>query len=614
MAGKQYRIYKITNSKGKSYIGLTSQTIQVRKLQHFRKAWKESTYNHPFYNAIRKYGKDDFTVTLVKDNLTLEQANKEESEQIAFYGLSNLYNLSKGGDHDASDGGKLFWERIRADSEAYKTYIANLKASLQGRDPKCADPLKKYWRDNPRKFYEHRRRMTRLAAKVNKLKHVHLPAREALTLKETLIRKHKPELWRSITIKKGYAERNNEDARNTAISKGKKEYWDNLKSDPVAFQKHKDQQKEKRYFDPEKRLTDKAFRVVTYDIINAGPKNRFMCSDRIVSNSAGRLIQLQNLPQNHIADLQGARDMVAYNDYDLLTTVYDDASSILSQLIRTAFIAPEGMTFSVADFSAIEARVIARLAGEQWRLDVFATHGKIYEASASMMFGVPIGSVTKGSDLRQKGKVAELALGYQGAVGALAKMGGEKMGLSVEDMTLIVKKWREANPAIVGLWKNLETCAVRCIKTGKTIESKHWGLTFAKEHGAMTILLPSGRKLFYRKPSLTENKWGQETIRYKGMDQTTKQWVWVDSYGGKLTENVVQAIARDLLFTSMLRLREHGFKIVMHVHDEVVCEIPKDDQDDCLARICKVMGEPIPWAEGLVLTADGYNTEYYKKD
>jgi DNA polymerase len=329
---------------------------------------------------------------------------------------------------------------------------------------------------------------------------------------------------------------------------------------------------------------------------------------------AGRLVQLQNLPQNHISDLQEARNVIASGDYDHATMLYDDVSSILSQLIRTTFIAKPGFTFAVADFSAIEARVIAWLANEKWRLDVFNTHGKIYEASASMMFNVPIESVTKGSDLRDKGKIAELALGYQGALGALTKMGGEKMGLSDMEMTAIVKKWRKANLSIVDLWKDVETCAIRAIEKKSTIISKYRNLEFSCDGEVFTIKLPSGRKLYYQKPSFSTNKWDQKSIKYKGMDQVTKQWIYVDTYGGKLVENIVQAIARDLLAYSMLKIDRAGFEIVMHVHDEVVCEIPEENQETHLEKMCYIMGQEVPWALGLPNRADGYLTEFYKKD
>lgn len=330
---------------------------------------------------------------------------------------------------------------------------------------------------------------------------------------------------------------------------------------------------------------------------------------------AGRLVQLQNLPQNHISDLEQARSAFASGDYDLVTMLYENVSDTLSQLIRTAFIAKPGHTFAVADFSAIEARVIAWLANEKWRLDVFSTHGKIYEASASMMFGVPIEKIDKGSDLRTKGKIAELALGYQGALGALKKMGGESMGLTDSEMEDIVKKWRNKNPQITKLWKHVEAAAKRAIKTRKkVILSRFRNLEFEYDGNVLTIQLPSGRKLFYQSPAMTTNRFGQESIKYKGLDRVTKKWWWVDSYGGKFVENIVQAIARDLLADSMLRLDENGFDIVMHVHDEAICEIPEENSDELLDEMCDIMGTEVPWAEGLPLVADGYVTPFYKKD
>ncbi len=330
---------------------------------------------------------------------------------------------------------------------------------------------------------------------------------------------------------------------------------------------------------------------------------------------AGRLIQLQNLVRNHLENLEMARTITASGDYDLLSMLYDDISSVLSQLIRTAFIAKPGHTFPVADFSAIEARVIAWLANEKWRLDVFNTHGKIYEASAAMMFGVPIEQVTKGSEYRAKGKIAELALGYQGALGALKKMGGEEEGLSDIEMETIVKKWRAKSPCIVALWTAVENAAIRAIKTKKLVVlDQYRKLAFEYDGKALTIQLPSGRKLFYQTPELSVNKWGRESIKYKGVDQITKKWWWVDSYGGKFVENIVQAIARDLLAYSMIELDKQGFKIVMHVHDEVVCEQHEDSAEVLLMSMCDIMGQEVPWAKGLPLKADGYITPFYKKD
>ena len=329
---------------------------------------------------------------------------------------------------------------------------------------------------------------------------------------------------------------------------------------------------------------------------------------------AGRLIQLQNLPQNHIDDLELARNAVLSGDYTYINMLYDDIGSILSQLIRTAFIAKENHTFAVADFSAIEARVIAWLAGEQWRLDVFQTHGKIYEASASMMFGVPIEQIGKGSDLRQKGKVAELALGYQGGVGALKTMGGERMGLSEQEMKSIVDKWRKANPAIVELWGDIEICANRCVKTGRQQISDFRGLVFETDGDVMTIELPSGRKLFYQQPIIGKNRFDKPSLMYMGMDQVKKTWGRVETYGGKLVENIVQAIARDILADSMLRLDKEGLELVMHVHDEVVAEVPEANAAALLNKMYDIMGAEISWAKSLPLSADGYLTKFYKKD
>ena len=330
---------------------------------------------------------------------------------------------------------------------------------------------------------------------------------------------------------------------------------------------------------------------------------------------AGRLVQLQNLPQNHLKDLEQARSLIASGDYELAAMFYDDISNVLSQLIRTAFIAKKKCTFAVADFSAIEARVIAWLANEKWRLDIFATHGKIYEASASMMFNVPIESVTKGSELRDKGKISELALGYQGAIGALRQMGGEKMGLSDEEMNRIVKLWRNKNPSVVKLWDEVNEAAIRVVKTHKPlILTKFRNLKFDYNGDVLTIELPSGRKLYYQQATLTTSRFGQEAVKYKGLDQVTKKWWWVDSYGGKFVENIVQAIARDILAYSMQQLDKAGFWLVMHVHDEAIAEVDKAKGEELLEQMCDIMGTEVPWALGLPLKADGYITDFYKKD
>jgi DNA polymerase bacteriophage-type len=329
---------------------------------------------------------------------------------------------------------------------------------------------------------------------------------------------------------------------------------------------------------------------------------------------AGRLVQLQNLARNMMKDLDNARAVVMMDDYEALKIIYDDISSILSQLVRTAFVAGEGNTFCVADFSAIEARVLSWLAGETWREDVFKSHGKIYEASASMMFNVPIEQVTKGSDLRAKGKNAELALGYQGAVGAMRRMGAEEMGMSEIEMKSIVKKWRKANPNIVQLWYSLEECAKSAVRKKGKVVSEYKGLIFDCDDLALTIQLPSGRKLFYWDPKFKKNKFDSVCVAYRNIDQKTRQWLYTDTYGGKIVENVVQAISRDILADSMLRLHDAGFNITMHVHDEAITQVPKENCEEALEKMCDVMGEDIPWAEGLPLVADGYITEFYKKD
>lgn len=329
---------------------------------------------------------------------------------------------------------------------------------------------------------------------------------------------------------------------------------------------------------------------------------------------AGRRIQLQNLPRNYMPDLDAARALVRNGHVEDLGTVYDDVGDVLSQLVRTGLIASPGNTFAVADFSAIEARVIAWLANEGWRIEVFRTHGKIYEASASKMFGVPLESVTKGSDLRSKGKVAELALGYQGAVGALKAMGGERLGLSEPEMKTIVKRWRKANAKIAQLWYDTDEAAKRAIRIrGKVTYTKCRRVSFQYDGTALIVTLPSGRALHYRTPKLADGRYGQ-VIRYQGTDQKTGRWGRVETYGGKLVENLSQALARDLLAYSMLNLAAAGYDIVAHVHDEAIIEVPIGGAEVQLKRIEKMMGETPAWAEGLPLGADGYITPYYKKD
>ena len=336
---------------------------------------------------------------------------------------------------------------------------------------------------------------------------------------------------------------------------------------------------------------------------------------------AGRLVQVQNLPRNNLETLDGARELVKSKNVNALKLIYGNVSDTLSQLIRTAFIPAPGNIFAIADFSAIEARIIAWLAGEQWRLDVFATHGKIYEASASQMFGVPIEKITKGNpeyELRQKGKIAELALGYQGSTGALLSMGAVNMGIPEEELPEIVQRWRASNPRIVDLWYSAEKAAIHTVKTGQPTGVR--GLIFAREIDSknkqdfLTITLPSKRKLYYAKPTLGEGRFGNEAIFYYGIDQESKKWTQIQTYGGKLVENCVQAIARDCLAENMMRLHNAGYKIVMHIHDEVVLEIPEEGSEDTLKHICDIMGQPLSWAPGLLLKADGFVSKYYKKD
>ena len=330
---------------------------------------------------------------------------------------------------------------------------------------------------------------------------------------------------------------------------------------------------------------------------------------------AGRLVQMQNLPQNHISDLGLARQIVKEGDLDTLELCYGNVPDTLSQLIRTAFVAPEGHTLAVCDFSAIEARVLAWLAGEEWVLEVFRGHGKIYEATAAQMYGVPIQEITKTDPRRQKGKIAVLALGYGGGTGALAAMGGARMGLTEDDMAGIVEDWRKANPRIVKTWSKLETAVKRCATTG--IDQSTCGLIFHRrpEDGTLTITLPSGRLLCYRNMTLGTNRWGKESLKYQGTNSTTKRWEWIETYGGKLTENVVQAIARDCLAHTLTQIEER-FDVVFHVHDEIVCEVEdwEDNARGCLAIIQDIFADNAEWAEGLPLKGAGYVTPYYLKD
>lgn len=323
---------------------------------------------------------------------------------------------------------------------------------------------------------------------------------------------------------------------------------------------------------------------------------------------AGRLVQMQNLPQNKMpdADLDIARQLVRSGDLDTLEMLYDDISGTLSQLIRTAFIPRKGCRFIVADFSAIEARVLAWLSSEKWRMDVFNTHGKIYEASAEQMFHLPAGSVKKGDPMRQKGKIAELALGYGGSVGAMKSMGALEMGLSESELKPIVDSWRAANKAITTFWWDTDAAARKTIQS-KVPTKLPFDMGFYKKGPLMKLRLPNGRELSYVKPAIID-----DNITYEGNIQSSGAWGRIESYGPKLVENIVQAVARDCLAEAIVRLENNGFFVVFHVHDEVICEVPEGVSS--AKELGALMSEPIPWAKGLPLRADAYECEYYRKD
>lgn len=329
---------------------------------------------------------------------------------------------------------------------------------------------------------------------------------------------------------------------------------------------------------------------------------------------AGRLVQLQNLPQNHLEPLADIRQLVRDGHYSTLTAVFGGVSRVLSELIRTALIPEDGDQFLVSDFSAIEARVIAWIAGEQWRLDVFKNGGDIYCASASQMFHVPVEKHGVNGELRQKGKIAELALGYGGGIGALRAFGADKMGMTEEEMQETVDLWREASPRICALWKDLERTAIRCVVRGGTQVAPMSGARFDKEQGVLWMTLPSGRRIAYWGAEYGESRLhpGRKTLTYMGVDQTTKKWSRIETWGGKLTENCVQATARDCLREAMLALDEAGYDIRAHVHDEVIVTEPIGGRT--VDEMSEIMGREIPWAPGLPLRADGYATAFYKKD
>ena len=324
---------------------------------------------------------------------------------------------------------------------------------------------------------------------------------------------------------------------------------------------------------------------------------------------AGRLVQIHNLPQNHLPDLELARALVSEGRYEEVELFYESTPNVLSELIRTAFVAKPGCRFIISDYSATEARVLAWLAGEEWRLQVFETHGKIYEASASAMFHVPIEEITKTSPLRQKGKISELALGYGGAVGALTSMGALKMGLTEEELPGLVSTWRSANPHITAFWWAVDEAAITAVRDKKP--SRVGRVLFEYKSGILFITLPSGRKLSYVKPRMILNKFGREGLTYEGIGES-KKWMRLETYGPKLVENIVQAASRDILAEAMLRLEKEGFDIVCHVHDEVVLEVP--DGKSSVEEVNEIMAVNPVWTEGLPLKAAGFESPFYKKD
>ena len=332
---------------------------------------------------------------------------------------------------------------------------------------------------------------------------------------------------------------------------------------------------------------------------------------------AGRLVQVQNLPRNYINTLDDARDLAKNGNFEGLKLLYGNVPDILSQLVRTAFITSKDK-FIISDFSAIEARVIAWLAGEEWVNEVFATHGKIYEATASQMFNVPIDKIKKGNpeySLRQRGKVATLALGYQGGESALIAMGADRMGLSSEELTDIKVRWRDANKNIVRLWYAVGDAVIQAMNGNGTqfVQSleirREWDMMYGLDF--ISVKLPSGRKLFYPKPFLQQNKFNKDALHYYGVNQTTKKWEVNSTYGGKLVENIVQAIARDCLAETLIRLYDRNYEVVMHIHDEVVIDAYDDEK---LEDVNNILAEPIPWAPGLILKGAGFETKYYMKD
>ncbi len=323
---------------------------------------------------------------------------------------------------------------------------------------------------------------------------------------------------------------------------------------------------------------------------------------------SGKNVQLHNLPKNYLPDLELARDLVKQGRFEDIELLYDSTPNVLSELIRTAFIPKPGCRFVVADFSAIEARVLAWLSGEQWRLDVFTSHGKIYEASASSMFHVPMEEITKGSPLRQKGKLAELGLGFGGASGALISMGALDMGLTEEELPPLVAAWRKANPHITQFWWDVDAAAIKAVTEKQ--KTKVGRMIFEYKSGILFITLPSGRKLSYVKPRMAVNRFGRDGLTYEGISEN-KKWSRIETYGPKLVENIVQGTARDLLAEAMLRVEKKGYPIVMHCHDEIIAEVPEGIGS--VDEMCEIMAVQPEWAEGLPLRADGFECRFYKK-
>ena len=324
---------------------------------------------------------------------------------------------------------------------------------------------------------------------------------------------------------------------------------------------------------------------------------------------AGKLLQVQNLPQNHLPDLETARALVQSGNFDALEMLYDSVPNVLSELIRTAIVPKKGCRFIVSDFSAIEARVLSWFAGEQWRLDTFTQGGDIYCASASQMFGVPVEKHGINGELRQKGKQAELACGYGGSVGAMKSMGAVRMGVKEEELQPLVDAWRQANPRIVQFWWEVDRAAKTCVK--QHVPTQAGRLRFEYQSGILFIQLPSGRRLAYAKPRMGENRFGGEAITYEGVG-TGRKWERLETYGAKCVENIVQGTARDLLALALLRLEEAGYPVVMHCHDEAICEVPIGQGS--VEEVNRIMAVSPEWAEGLPLQADGFETEFYKKD